>query len=1692
MDFVSAPLQSLLFKNADSKQLQSYLEQLYTQFGNSVDEKDRFGTLQIMLPVLRAHLDQATNKRDIERCLTTILRPLILSTLAHDSMVSTESVSLVAKSAAHFAVLSLTACYQQQINQDMGEHIEDTFDQTTGEEQVLDYGFGYQLLQTVIGQLVLVMDIEPDFVDLKPLEFISDTVQEQKTKKDLWNDIQEKVNKLKQTCHRQHKSRISMLQDDDDTDDNISNSSLYNGGGDNESAISSISFNTTMSMATKMTLSDFTTMGLLDLECCLDLMLRFVQEALFYYQQKHQENRDEDELLQSWVDLILDVTVAMLPCTNVAIRSKLVNDLLPALFCWKQWTLKDKASLSTICQMLWNRTLQIFGLPATNLLRSETYGLIAKYFDFYFGLDAISLKNDSPIVYLDLRFKDDFFMILQSGLRSDDSLARKYTSFILKRVIDFSKRYSKIIDNDTTNQHSWTKYFEWSMDKSDEYTNLWDDWFLLYDTMHETVVHLVEPVLPRFESLLCSTSLHLDASWWTLLLYRGFNNETSNVQKLIWEYLFARQNTNTLNQLVSQQDFFFGSLLKSLDNTSIYSVNSQGTLVSPFGERLKLFISHIIQNFKDDNAKKKFIRQLIHHLAHVISSHILILYIMESLAETKYIACWGGEELKSLRYLVDRHRHFNTPNRKQFIRKLGIASLIRLANPATLSFSDIAKTSSSLIADYPLSSTSDEYLCLKSWLTQMISGDKSLQTMIENLRERVNTYVCDDMSQDIPIEILRNQANVLARSSLLLSSDDDGKVNPNTVQFLFSALSEKLEDKNTSMATFNRLLVLLDSLWKNIETCFKTSPDVVTLMTWSESLCIHILSRIESQLISANKENYVTDDSLADLLLSVMRLILCDTTVFQDNDMKCDILRKYYGDTMELLCSKNKESTSKSELVKFTRLRLLSTLYHMANKYTLIDFKIDSATIAIISNLNIKRSPDFSRHRPWGDIMSTFIRYKWECLQSIVDYSKMVLIHNPKIETFDPEALYTAGVEQLDSASDLCSEAIIGCITSLLGMTSWEKQPDSVMTCVDSTLAILKEYINSSKSFSVLIRSLMHMVLQPNLLSTPNLNQDDGPLKKAFHSIIELGEWKPLIVGEGALLLHDFWATFTPESNESMLSYVKEIASLLVFGPVRDRNDQRLEASLALKLQYADDLAVAEGTAQMTFNQNDYYVRVLMNDLIIRLDDTNSQHIEFAHQLMGHLMEINDKPELYEAVFNNTPLHRFKIRSWCTILLTSRFIQSDKAGYYMERILGLMQKETNISVRSYMEWTVTRLLLQFPEHLPLIYKQLQIPDAKASYMISVMTVTFFLGEKLPTQQASDYFTKIFPLLAPWMIPNHFNIRLYALCSWERNWNAYKKRELDLGLEKNPYVPAMTGFIQQNGDCKKMADKIKSQYYLARFDPVQDYNIEYIFRENLHVFDILENERIGSKSFVRVNSKPVPTCPFVNPDRNFIYSAADPSELVGHFEDDGTITNTQDNGTAQQDSYQKKIMPWEMMLETDIDLTKALVKEKRRRNDIIVVASLIDRLPNIAGLCRTCEIFNASQLAVHSLKIKDDPSFTTISVSSEKWMPMIEVQVPDLGEYLQKKKDEGYMLCGLEQTTKSAKLGEYEFPEKCVLLLGKEREGIPADLLQLLDQAIEIPQYGVTRSLNVHVSGSLFLYEYTKQIQWRQQSITHQQ
>ena len=158
---------------------------------------------------------------------------------------------------------------------------------------------------------------------------------------------------------------------------------------------------------------------------------------------------------------------------------------------------------------------------------------------------------------------------------------------------------------------------------------------------------------------------------------------------------------------------------------------------------------------------------------------------------------------------------------------------------------------------------------------------------------------------------------------------------------------------------------------------------------------------------------------------------------------------------------------------------------------------------------------------------------------------------------------------------------------------------------------------------------------------------------------------------------------------------------------------------------------------------------------------------------------------------------------------------------------------------------------------------------------------------------------------------------------------------------------------------------------------------------------------------------------------------------------------------ESSNYQRKILPWEH-IEFDSGFKKSLVNTQRQRNQIVLCAALIDKVPNLAGLARTAEIMNANSLVLNNALVTKSDEFKGISVTSERWLPIYEVKEKDLLDYLVYMKTNNYQVVGIEQTANSQMLHQFEFPARCVLLLGKEKEGIPQEYYSLLDHCVEIP------------------------------------
>lgn len=175
--------------------------------------------------------------------------------------------------------------------------------------------------------------------------------------------------------------------------------------------------------------------------------------------------------------------------------------------------------------------------------------------------------------------------------------------------------------------------------------------------------------------------------------------------------------------------------------------------------------------------------------------------------------------------------------------------------------------------------------------------------------------------------------------------------------------------------------------------------------------------------------------------------------------------------------------------------------------------------------------------------------------------------------------------------------------------------------------------------------------------------------------------------------------------------------------------------------------------------------------------------------------------------------------------------------------------------------------------------------------------------------------------------------------------------------------------------------------------------------------------------------------FLSEIKTSIYFA---KSLTGDIE---SSTNNIENYLEGLHDIQKKIDPSKSTTPLYSDIFE-LMKESIHQQDLqlqeeglIVVASFINRPPNLGGIARTCEIFGVKALVIANLDCIKDKEFQCLSVSAERWINMLQVKPHELQKYLFEKKNAGWSLVGAEQTANSINLLQTKFEKKTILVLG---------------------------------------------------------
>ncbi|RLV92254.1 hypothetical protein JA1_003313 [Spathaspora sp. JA1] len=581
--------------------------------------------------------------------------------------------------------------------------------------------------------------------------------------------------------------------------------------------------------------------------------------------------------------------------------------------------------------------------------------------------------------------------------------------------------------------------------------------------------------------------------------------------------------------------------------------------------------------------------------------------------------------------------------------------------------------------------------------------------------------------------------------------------------------------------------------------------------------------------------------------------------------------------------------------------------------------------------------------------------------------------------------------------------------------------------------------LNQKNLHVLIIQTLYH----PIILDYSKASEVVGSLLANFsHSVIINGTTRRSLLPELTKSILNYYLGV----EENYLSWLPEVLidAFLVY-QLRN-NSFRLEAIIGNL--YDKEINNTKGNIyHETYGDEEISARV--NLMAIFNSITSKPYAQLIYDTI-----VNNHPELFNIVNNVDSIETWNRLQLWTIVLSL----VDKIDIDYQVVLKMIHTDKSPLVRVYLEWILSYKLLTDKNQyiIDQLFQELSSGSITPTIIVSYEKILYLMIKHsltnldrlldiiIPGSTSNKALTRHFSLSL--IISIHQDNKLMNILSEETQAiinNIYKTTVKSTDNNEHKTGDQLLWDICQDFTLCNLSGGLILRLYNYRED------IDYILPDQYHKY--LTREQIGQLN-----------CP------------------IGALEVEKQpqvkkASKSQAGNTGV--NLQTKSGAWTTVMDVDDQGTR----QEIIRSDLIVVSSLVDKPPNLGGICRLCDVLGAGTLTLDDLSVVHHPQFKNVAVTADHWMPMIEVKMDDIKTYLLEKKKQGYTLIGLEQTTESRELNnKVEFPKKSLILLGKEREGIPGDLLAELDFCLEIKQVGVIRSMNIQTATAIIVHAYSSQ------------
>ncbi|KAL1567204.1 tRNA (guanosine(18)-2'-O)-methyltransferase [Salvia divinorum] len=494
-------------------------------------------------------------------------------------------------------------------------------------------------------------------------------------------------------------------------------------------------------------------------------------------------------------------------------------------------------------------------------------------------------------------------------------------------------------------------------------------------------------------------------------------------------------------------------------------------------------------------------------------------------------------------------------------------------------------------------------------------------------------------------------------------------------------------------------------------------------------------------------------------------------------------------------------------------------------------------------------------------------------------------------------------------------------------------------------LLVNSSWILCNKRRVAPIAALLSSVLHQSMFGDQLMHKSDdgpGPMKWFVEKILEEGTKSPRTIRLAALHLCGLWLAYT----NTLQCYIKELKLLTSYGSAElaENHDARAEVSV---LSRSLDPELTD-----VFINTELYARVSVAVMLSKLADIaysdkctsrNEDKCAIISSRKLFLLEllssvVNEKDLSKELYKKYSAIHRRKVHAWQMICALARFVDLDIVEEVTLSLHTSIQRNNLPSVRQYKETFAIYIYLKFPslvvqQLVPLLRNYDLRPQALSSYIFIAANVILH-GEKIQSGLLSELLPPIVPLLTS----HHHTLRGFTQILL---YHVLEKMFPDsnpaacssMSLEGRCFVDLRYN-LEHNSDCTRLRASMDS--YLDSFDSIKSISPAGIFTKRV---EEQEFECVLATLMDRVID-------FLNETREDLRSSmAKDAAAIQTFLDKRTS-----RGSLLDMENEDHLL--DQLLNTRGEIGEKL---KASRQQIIIQASLIDRIPNLAGLARTCEV-----------------------------------------------------------------------------------------------------------------------------------------